>query len=464
MPPQTAQISRLIDALRLRGPSTARELSEALGVSQPTISRAVAAAGGRVVRWGQTNRVRYAALRDVRRLGTEWPIFRIDTQGRPREFGRLTALYGAGSLVQTANPPRWMRDDFIDGYFPGVPWFLDDQRPQGFLGRQFARRWSSDLGLPTDILRWDDDAVLAALLLHGEDGTGDFVLGEDALERALQAEPNAIPSASRTHRYAELAEAALAGESVGSSAAGEQPKFTATVQDADGAVRHVIVKFSEPVESNSAARRWADLLICEHLANEVLAEHGNPGAHTELVWSHGRMCLEVTRFDRVGTHGRRGCVTLAAWSDAHDGERDDWARATERMQQQGWIGPGTQEQARQRWWFGRMIGNNDMHFGNLSFFLGDALPLQLTPNYDMLPMMYRPASSGEVVTREFRPATPTSDLVQWREAAALGELFWRRVLQHAEISGDFRRIAEANGEAISRMRQRFGADANLTMP
>jgi len=433
-------------------------------VSQPTISRAIAAAGGRVVRWGQTNRVRYAALRDVRRLGTEWPIFRIDTQGRPREFGRLTALYGAGSLVQTANPPRWMRDDFIDGYFPGVPWFLDDQRPQGFLGRQFARRWSSDLGLPTDILRWDDDAVLAALLLHGEDGTGDFVLGEDALERALQAEPNAIPSASRTHRYAELAEAALAGESVGSSAAGEQPKFTATVQDADGAVRHVIVKFSEPVESNSAARRWADLLICEHLANEVLAEHGNPGAHTELVWSHGRMCLEVTRFDRVGTHGRRGCVTLAAWSDAHDGERDDWARATERMQQQGWIGPGTQKQARQRWWFGRMIGNNDMHFGNLSFFLGDALPLQLTPNYDMLPMMYRPASSGEVVTREFRPATPTSDLVQWREAAALGELFWRRVLQHAEISGDFRRIAEANGEAISRMRQRFGADANLTMP
>lgn len=455
---QPAQISRVIDALRLRGPSTARELSEALAVSQPTVSRAIAAAGDRVARWGWTNRVRYAALRDVRGLGTEWPIFRIDTHGRPREFGRLTALYGAGSLVRTDNPPDWLRDDFIDGYFPGVPWFLDDQRPQGFLGRQFGRRWSSDLGLPPDILRWDDDAVLAALLLHGEDGTGDFVLGEDALERALQAEPNAIPSASRTHRYAELAEAALAGESVGSSAAGEQPKFTATVQDANGTMRHVIVKFSEPVDSNSAARRWADLLICEHLAGEVLTEHGNSSARTELVWSHGRMCLEVTRFDRVGTHGRQGCVTLAAWSDAHDGERDDWARATERMQQRGWINPDTQEEARQRWWFGRMIGNNDMHFGNLSFFLSDALPLQLTPNYDMLPMMYRPASSGEVVAREFRPATPTSDLAQWREAAALGQLYWQRVAQHVEISGDFRQIAEANDEAISRMRQRFGPE------
>src|SRR6185437_4081907 len=32
-----------------------------------------------------------------------------------------------------------------------------------------------------------------------------------------------------------------------------------------------------------------------------------------------RPCLESTRFDRIGTHDRRGLVTLAAWSDAHDG-------------------------------------------------------------------------------------------------------------------------------------------------
>jgi len=128
------------------------------------------------------------------------------------------------------------------------------------------------------------------------------------------------------------------------------------------------------------------------------------------------------------------------------------------MLQQGWIDTDTQEQARQRWWFGRMIGNNDMHFGNLSFFLSDALPLRLTPNYDMLPMMYRPASSGEVVARDFRPATPASDLAQWRESAALGQLYWRRVARHEEISGGFRQIAEANGEAIFRMRQRFGPE------
>lgn len=70
------------------------------------------------------------------------------------------------------------------------------------------------------------------------------------------------PSTQRAERYAALAHATLAGERAGSSAAGEQPKFTACVADADGSPRHVIVKFSEPVEGNPVARRWADLLIC----------------------------------------------------------------------------------------------------------------------------------------------------------------------------------------------------------
>ena len=127
------------------------------------------------------------------------------------------------------------------------------------------------------------------------------------------------------------------------------------VADGDSDLRHVIVKFSEPVDNHPAARRWADLLICEHLASEVLADEINASARSELVWSQGRLCLEVTRFDRSGAHGRRGCVTLAAWSDAHDGERDDWASATRRMQQGGWLSEDAQRQIRLRWWFGRMV-------------------------------------------------------------------------------------------------------------
>ncbi|MBD8874569.1 type II toxin-antitoxin system HipA family toxin YjjJ [Rhodanobacter sp. DHB23] len=455
----TTLTERLLDTLRLRRVASSRELGAALGTSQPSISRALAAAGSRVVRVGQARRSRYAAVREVRGLGTHWPLYRIDERGQPREFGELTALHGDGCLVATATPPDWFQGEFADGLFPGLPWFLDDQRPQGFLGRQFAQRWSRELGLPTDVLRWNGDAVLTALLLHGDDAPGDFVLGDTALERALRNEPEAIPAAARGEYYAQLAQATLGGELVGSSAAGEQPKFTTCVREADDSLRHVIVKFGEPADAHPGARRWADLLVCEHLAAELLAEHGHASARTELVQSQGWLCLETTRFDRIGAHGRRGFVSLASWSDARDGERDDWAAAAQRMQQAGWISADALEQVRLRWWFGRLIANTDMHFGNLGCFLGDTLPLPLAPSYDMLPMLYRPASSGTVMTRAFDPPPPTpAALASWCTAASWAALYWQRVARHPLASDEFHRIADANHAAVQCLRQRFDTE------
>jgi len=392
--------------------------------------------------------------RDVRGLGSTWSLYRIDTHGRPCDFGSLTALRGSSSLVVPSLQTDWMRDDFSSGMFPGVPWFLEDQRPQGFIGHGFARRSSGYLGLPWNVGLWGDDDVLAALLQRGDLAGGNFVLGDEALCRVMRARPESIPCASRGQVYGELARAALVCAASSAWIAGEQPKFTTTVDDGDGRLRHVIVKFSEPVDDRPSARRWADLLICEHLADQLLAEQEGACAHTHLVRSQGRVCLEVTRFDRVGVHGRRGCVSLATWSDAHDGDRDDWPGATLRMQQRGWVENDAVEQARKRWWFGQMIANADMHFGNLSFFLDDALPLRLTPSYDMLPMMYRPASSGELVARRFQPSAPlTDDLAAWNAVAGWAELYWQQVADHPDISDDFREIAVVNRDVVARMRR-----------
>ncbi|MEO7067525.1 MAG: HipA domain-containing protein, partial [Rhodanobacter sp.] len=123
------------------------------------------------------------------------------------------------------------------------------------------------------------------------------------------------------------------------------------------------------------AQRWADLLAAEHVATQVLTAHGHASAYTELIASNERLCLESTRFDRIGHYGRRGTIMLAAWSDAHDGLRDNWAAAAKRMQANQWISADTLQQIRLRWWFGRLIGNTDMHFGNLAFYLDDRLPL-----------------------------------------------------------------------------------------
>jgi DNA-binding transcriptional ArsR family regulator len=449
-------IDRLLSTLRLRRVATARDLGTALGVSQPTVSRLLTAASGQIVKIGSARSTRYAAVREVRGLGHRWPLYRIDSKGRPQDVGELVALHGDGCWLDTDAPPDWLRGEFSDGLFPGLPWFLDDLRPQGFLGRMFARRYARELGLGDDILRWNGDAVLAALLLRGEDAPGNFVLGESALAHALSHTPTPIPSALRPQRYATLADATLAGEQVGSSAAGEQPKFTAYVETAEGETQHVIVKFSERAETNPVGRRWADLLISEHLASQLLTEHGLPAARNALVWSDGRLCLESARFDRHGAYGRRGVVSLAAWSDAHDGIRDNWAAAAERMQRQGWLSADAVMQIQQLWWFGQMIANTDMHFGNLSFFLDDALPLALCPSYDMLPMLYRPDSSGGLPARDYQPPPPRPDVLKpWQTAAAWATTFWERVATHPDISRDFRQIASTNRMTLIRLRERF---------
>lgn len=131
-------------------------------------------------------------------------------------------------------PPDWLRGEFSVGQFPGLPWFLDDMRPQGFLGRLFGRRCAPESGLDSDILRWHGNALFTVLLLCGDDSPGNFVLGNQALDRALGATLAIIPSDARSHRYTALAEAAPAGEQVGSSAAGEQPKFTVCVDGLNG--------------------------------------------------------------------------------------------------------------------------------------------------------------------------------------------------------------------------------------
>ncbi|WP_155742789.1 hypothetical protein [Xanthomonas graminis] len=49
---------------------------------------------------------------------------------------------------------------------------FDDQRPQGFLGRAFARRVAEDIGALPDLLRWQPDDIVPGLLRHGGGSPG----------------------------------------------------------------------------------------------------------------------------------------------------------------------------------------------------------------------------------------------------------------------------------------------------
>lgn len=254
-----SRVREIEDLLRRDGPTTASALARSLAVSQPTISRLLARAGTRIVRIGHARASRYALSRDIARAGSHWPLYRIDPAGSSLLLGELRALHGDGFHFRPGHPmPAFLHGDFSDGLFPGLPWFLDDQRPQGFLGRTFVRRIAGDMGAPDELARWRADDVILALLRHGEDEPGDLLLGAPALQRAMQTmlSPRAMACSERPDRYPALAEAALSGEDIGSSAGGEQPKFTALLSDDDG-FRAVIVKFSERIHM-PAAERWAD--------------------------------------------------------------------------------------------------------------------------------------------------------------------------------------------------------------
>jgi hypothetical protein len=95
-----------------------------------------------------------------------------------------------------------------------------------------------------------------------------------------------------------------------------------------------------------------------------------------------------------------------------------------------------------------------MHAGNLAFFLGETLPLRVTPSYDMLPMLWAPGAQGEIVSRRFAPAPPVPSLLgPWRDAAAMAEDFWERVASDSRLSPDFATLARKALELVRQLRR-----------
>jgi hypothetical protein len=446
---------------RRRGAITARELASILEVNQSTVSRLLAGdAGRRILRLGRGRRSRYALTRDISTLGSSWPLYEIDREGRAQSVGHLHALAARQWCLQQDAPWESLRGiDFQDGLYPGFPWFLDDLRPQGFLGRIFARTYGHSLGLPADPRDWQPDDVVLSLLRHGHDLSGSFVLGNAMLttvQERMLTDGDAVSAATRPAIYPARADAILGGEWPGSSAAGEQPKFTAVVRDEDSSARHVMVKFSGRAGRPEDVR-WADLLAAEHHAAVLLLENGIPAAQTVLIDAGGRRFLESTRFDRVGLHGRRGLVSLSALDAAFFGQlQTPWTLAAERLQGGGWLTAREADLLKLLWWFGALIGNTDMHYGNVSLFLDRRRPLSLAPSYDMLPMLYRPDLEGGLPERPFTPPPPPPDALPfWAPASAMAETFWTRVAAAHAVSESFRRIAAGNAEQLTRYRRQF---------
>jgi hypothetical protein len=319
------------------------------------------------------------------------------------------------------------------------------------MGRAFAHRNGEQLGLHNRLQDWSEEHVLVALSSRGDDLMGNLIVGDESLGRYFEAarQPqSAIRAETRTTAYPKLVEAAMAGDPPGSSAAGEQPKFAAIVEEAAG-VRHVLVKFSPPTHTVSG-RRWADLLVCEHIALDVIRRRKIAAVESHLLEAGGRCLLEVTRFDRQGWLGRLPLLSLMAIDLEFFGQLDDWVSAASRLEGRGML--SREDADRLRWLsvFGNLVANTDQHFGNVSLITVDGgRRFALAPAYDMLPMLYAPPGD-EVPVRVFDPRfrAKARAIEQWEDALAWAILFWETAATDDRISEEFRGLCGENARLL----------------
>jgi len=418
----------LLATLTERGLATSVELQQLTGKSQPTVSRALRGLSKQLVTLGQGKRTRYGLPQAIRDLPAQQPLWWTDAQGRITRFGTLTLL--AGGRVHVAA-------EGIDVLSRGqLPWFLAPLRLQGFLGREWALR----LGLDSSPERWGLEQVLYAAL-RIDDHPGAISIGD------IKGEP--VPEApadigQRAAHYDTLAADVTATLPAGSSAGGEQSKFLSALASGE----RVLVKFSPP-RGTPFGERWHDLLHAEWLALYVLAEHGFDVAPARVIASATRTYFESTRFDRIGANGRRHAVALDAVHEAFvAGPRQHWAASCEALVAQRRLSQGDADTVRTWLEFGRLIGNTDMHFGNLSLWADEPAKARfaLAPQYDMLPMRWRPdAFTGLQDYAPFEPSRLAHDEAAW----TMAQRYWQRLSTHAPVSPALRSVAAEMAQRLS---------------
>jgi hypothetical protein len=323
---------------------------------------------------------------------------------------------------------------------------LTPLQPQGFLGRELARLRPD---FPADPERWSLEQVLYFAVNHVREASGAFAIeGPAGVAHAAVCE--AAQSLAQT--FDRLAAQVGTSLPAGSSAAGEQPKFL--WREPDGP--RWLVKFSPP-RGTPFGERWHALLHLEKLALDVLRENGVASAQTRIVESATRTFLLSRRFDRTAQFGYRHLVAAAAVHEHFvQTPRQHWVGTCRALVDLNLLSSGDLSTATQAYVFGQFIGNTDMHFGNLSFFVQDVIRprFELAPIYDMLPMMWRPSiHSGSLDAEPLNaPHALAVDPALTDAARDWAVVYWERAAEMRTLGLPMQTVCAINAQ---RLKTRF---------
>ena len=447
LPPLAVEIATLLAA---NASLTAAELQAATGKSQPSISLAIAQLGERLYRLGAARSTRYALTKEILGLSATQQLHYTDEVGRISNFGTLTQLQNR-QIVAHANAKATR--EWISA--PGeLPWFLKTLRPQGFLGRQYSQLRPD---FPSDPDAWSAEQALYIAVNHAIDPPGAFGLGQ-IMGRLIPQAP--VEIGARALHYDQRAQGIHNTLPAGSSAGGEQPKFLTEVSD-DAGYHHLIVKFTPPRET-PFGKRWRALLHLENLAQTILHAQGVEASQTRIIESPTRTYLESRRFDRIGMEGKRHVVAIdALHSEFVNTSRHNWIQTCAALANKKLVRPAQLGAVARIFAFGQFIGNTDMHFGNLSFFVSDLArdltrpTLSLAPVYDMLPMMWRPSEhSGELdVTPVRMPPVNAPFEHEQADAREWAIEFWQRASTLEALDEHLKNACAASAQRLREFRR-----------
>lgn len=420
-----------------RGPATSKEIQAATNLCQTAVSRQLRGMGESVIKLRSGRSLRYVMACNAFGGNDKLPLSIVDAHGRTVLAACIRPLVHGGYFVEpTTGIPLLLLGERGDGLYEDLPYFLLDLSPQGFLGRQIAKEMAAQSpDFPSDPRWWNTNHIGRYLISNGDDLPGNFKFGEQALLRVRRK-----PVVVSDEEYPDLADSVMSGMIPGSSAGGEQPKFTAFSSKSSS---HVIVKFS-PKGEGEIARRWRDVLITEYHATEAIHSENFPAAETRLLEKDGRFLLESQRFDRSGEYGRMSMVSLQSIDAEFVGLGSNWPQVLDVLYQKEMISWQHVFDAEFLWSFGNLINNTDMHLGNLSLAMGGDV-FRLLPLYDMCSMGFAPKSGGEVPPYSFVPMEPkriSMNEDSYNATKTMAYDFWERVVGDTRISDEFRKFLD----------------------
>jgi hypothetical protein len=441
MNPLKISLLEQVASLLARGePMTAAALRAATGKSQASISLAIQALGDRVCKIGAARSSRYALTKELLGLAAKQSLFWTDASGNETIIGDITYLHGdrwhlrlgQQSTITAAN---------------ALPWYLQPLKPQGFLGRRLLRNRPE---LPQDPEFLSAAQVLYLMAAGWADPPGAITVGVwPPGSQALSTDGDA---ASRLVFLESLASTDAKTLPAKSSAGGEQPKFTLVWFNK--AIEHTLVKFSPP-HGTPFGERWKALLKLEHLAQTLLQRHGVESAATECFNGEKRFFLSSQRFDRINMNGKRHVVAIEALhNEFTPGALVNWVKTAEGLHDKKLITEQELRTIATIHAFGHYIGNTDMHFGNLSFFVDDVIApkISLAPVYDMLPMMWRPDPHLGLTDAPVRQQSmPAGFAAEHKQASEWAITFWEQAAT-LDIGADLQAAAD---ESVRRLKTSF---------